>query len=301
MFESRGICSRWAFNRKSCRRILRGTKQMSALSNMTRGRGLVITILTCNLTSTPQGLDIAKDALITFCFARVSCDIQIRQLINDIKCGSALGDCVPLSSATVINIKTLLKATSYFSPSLHYVWIFTSRIFLNKKNWVDYWVYHCLNLKLRLRQYPSNLLPLSYHKYYKGTNDKDIRNEFTILYVRDLILLNRWYTIFAISKPITRLSLLPILLSWSSMRRTRWPPKSPSLYADVVGSPREDSHTKIKGILVGKLKLNPWGRPMWVWLKLKLSLKGDFCEVSVTAFFANFFMYSPKKYLNEYI
>ena len=99
---------------------------------MTRGRGLVITILTCNLTSTPQGLDIAKDALITFCFTRVSCDIQIRQLINDIKCGSALGDCVPLSSATVINIKTLLKATSYFSPPLHYVWIFTSRIFLKK-------------------------------------------------------------------------------------------------------------------------------------------------------------------------
>ena len=49
---------------------------------MTRGKGLVITILTCNLTSTPQGLDIAKDAFITFCFTRVSCDIQIRQLIN---------------------------------------------------------------------------------------------------------------------------------------------------------------------------------------------------------------------------
>ena len=24
---------------------------------------------------------------------------------------------------------------------------------------------------------------------------------------------------------------------------------------------------------------------MWVWLKLKLTPKGDFCEVSVTAFF----------------
>ena len=106
MFESRGICSRWAFNRKSCRRILRGTKQMSALSNMTRGRGLVITILTCNLTSTPQGLDTAEDALITFCFTRVSCDIQIRQLINDIKCASASADCVTLChSATVINIR----------------------------------------------------------------------------------------------------------------------------------------------------------------------------------------------------
>ena len=79
---------------------------MSALSNMTKGKGLVITILTCNLTSTPQGLDIAKDAFITFCFTRVSCDIQIRQLINDIKCASASADCVTLChSATVINIR----------------------------------------------------------------------------------------------------------------------------------------------------------------------------------------------------
>ena len=90
-------------------------------------------ILTCNLTSTPQGLDIARDVLITFWFTRVSFDIQVRQLINDIKCASASGDCVPLSSATVINVRILLKTTSYFSPSPHYVWIFTSRIFLNEK------------------------------------------------------------------------------------------------------------------------------------------------------------------------
>ena len=81
-----------------------------------------------------KGLDIAKDALITFCFTRVSCDIQIRQLINDIKYAYALAGCVLLSrSATVINIRILLKATFYFSPSRHYVWIFTSRIFVNKK------------------------------------------------------------------------------------------------------------------------------------------------------------------------
>ena len=58
---------------------------------------------------------------------------------------------------------------------------------------------------------------------------------------------------------------------------------------------------KNEWMLIGKLKLNPWGRPMWVCLKLKLTLKGDFCEISVTAFFANFFMYSPKWYLNEHI
>ena len=91
---------------ENCRWILHGTKQLSCLSNMTRGNGLVITILTCNLTWTPQGLGIVKDALITFCFTRVSCDIQIRQLINDIKCASASADCVTLChSATVINIR----------------------------------------------------------------------------------------------------------------------------------------------------------------------------------------------------
>ena len=37
------------------------------------------------------------------------------------------------------------------------------------------------------------------------------------------------------------------------------------------------------------------------WLKLKLTLKERFCDVSVTAFFANFFMHSPKRYLNEHI
>ena len=54
-----------------------------------------------------------------------------------------------------------------------------------------------------------------------------------------------------------------------------------------VGNPREDSHIKVKGLLVGKLisyYLNPQGRPMWVWLKLQLTPKGDFSEVSVAAF-----------------
>ena len=31
----------------------------------------------------------------------------------------------------------------------------------------------------------------------------------------------------------------------------------PRLYADVVGNPRDDSHIKVKGMLFGKLKLNP--------------------------------------------
>ena len=155
---------------------------------------------------------------------------------------------------------------------------------------MDYWVYHCLKLKLRLRQYLSLLLSLSYHKHYKGTSDKDIRNDFTILYVRDPILLNRWYTMFAISKPITRLSLLLIFLFGPLCEEQGGRQNRPSSYADVVGKYREDFHIKVKKMFVGKLALtsNPWGRPKWVWLKLKLTLKGDFCEVSVTAFFANF-------------
>ena len=40
---------------------------------------------------------------------------------------------------------------------------------------------------------------------------------------------------------------------------------------------------------------------MWVWLKLKLTPKGDFCVVSVKAFFVNFFMHSTKRYLNGQI
>ena len=37
---------------------------------------------------------------------------------------------------------------------------------------------------------------------------------------------------------------------------------------------------------------------MWVWLEFQLVPKGDFGVVSVTACFVNFFMHSPKEYLN---
>ena len=55
------------------------------------------------------------------------------------------------------------------------------------------------------------------------------------------------------------------------------------------------------GMLVGKFKLNPEGRPVWVWLKLKLTPKGDFCVVSVRTSFVNFSTYSIKRYLNGQI
>ena len=59
---------------------------------------------------------------------------SVSSYVAGIKCASALADFVTLShSATVTNIRILLKATSYFSLSLHYVWIFTSCIFLNEK------------------------------------------------------------------------------------------------------------------------------------------------------------------------
>ena len=37
---------------------------------------------------------------------------------------------------------------------------------------------------------------------------------------------------------------------------------------------------------------------MWVWLKLELTPMGDFCVVSVRAFFVNFFIQITKQYLN---
>ena len=40
---------------------------------------------------------------------------------------------------------------------------------------------------------------------------------------------------------------------------------------------------------------------MWVWFKLKLTPKGDFCVVSVRAFFVNFFMHRTEQYLNGQI
>ena len=62
----------------------------------------------------------------------------------------------------------------------------------------------------------------------KGTSDKDIRNDFTILYVG-----------------------YPFLGHRRQERGGRQ--NRPSLYADVVGNTREDSHIKVKGMLVGKL------------------------------------------------
>ena len=44
---------------------------------------------------------------------------------------------------------------------------------------------------------------------------------------------------------------------------------------------------KVMGMLVGKLKLNLYGRPVWMWLKLKLTPTGDFLVVSVREFFVD--------------
>ena len=47
------------------------------------------------------------------------------------------------------------------------------------------------------------------------------------------------------------------------------------------------------GDLVGKLKLNLSGRPMWVWLKLKLTPKGDHTKTDITVFFCKFIYAQP--------
>ena len=45
-----------------------------------------------------------------------------------------------------------------------------------------------------------------------------------------------------------------------------------------------ESLIKVTGLLFGRFKLNTQGRPMWVWLKLNLTPRGDFCVVSVRYF-----------------
>ena len=64
----------------------------------------------------------------------------------------------------------------------------------------------------------------------------------------------------------------------------------------------DDAHIKVTEMHVGKLKLNPQRRPMWVRLKLKLTTpKGDHTKTDVSAFLVNFSMHSPKRYLNGQI
>ena len=60
-----------------------------------------------------------------------------------------------------------------------------------------------------------------------------------------------------------------------------------------VGTGGGVSHIKVTGMLVGKFKLNPQGRPMWVWLKLKLK------EISVSSVSGLFLCtVLAKRYLN---
>ena len=53
-------------------------------------------------------------------------------------------------------------------------------------------------------------------------------------------------------------------------------------------NPSRDAHIKVTGMLVGKFKLLVNLLYMWVWLKLQLTPKGDFCVASVCAFFFKF-------------
>ena len=79
-----------------------------------------------------------------------------------------------------------------------------------------------------------------------------------VIKILEMILRFYTYTIFTISKPITCLSLLLISFLGPLWEERVGRQNRPSLYADVVGNPWEDSNIKMKGMLVGKLKLNPW-------------------------------------------
>ena len=75
----------------------------------------------------------------------------------------------------------------------------------------------------------------------------------------------------------------------------------------VRGRPRRFGHTgklpsKSDEDARRKIQIkSPEGDPMWAWIKFKLTPRGDFCVVSVRAFFVNFFMHSTKRYLDGQI
>ena len=64
------------------------------------------------------------------------------------------------------------------------------------------------------------------------------------------------------------------------------------------GGGEEGLPFKSDGDVHRKIQIKSLRRPMWVWPKLKLTPKGDFCVVNGRAFFVNFFMYSTNRYLN---
>ena len=71
---------------------------------------------------------------------------------------------------------------------LSYVWIFTSRIFLNKKKLSGLLSLSLSELEITITTIPIDPFVVILSQFYKGTSKKDIRNDFTILYVRDPIL-----------------------------------------------------------------------------------------------------------------
>ena len=70
------------------------------------------------------------------------------------------------------------------------------------------------------------------------------------------------------------------------------------LWVPGRGGGEEGLLFKSDGVVHWRIQIKPIRRPMWVWLKFKLTPKGDFCVVNVMAFFVNFFMYSINRYLN---
>ena len=79
---------------------------------------------------------------------------------------------------------------------------------------------------------------------------------------------------------------LGLLLSVKNM----WSHCSARISTYVRASDKQGSHLLLTGMLVGKLKSNPYGRPMWVCRKLKLTPRGDHTKTDITSFFVDFFL-----------
>ena len=124
---------------------------------------------------------------------------------------------------------------------LSYVWIFTSRIFRNKKKLSGRSSLSSSELEIRITTIPIGpfvIILLQIKELVKR--------------ILEMILRFCTYVIPSFKIDGIRSSQSPNQLHvcpWSSMQRARWPPKS----SEFVGNPREDSHVKVKGLLVGKL------------------------------------------------
>ena len=98
------------------------------------------------------------------------------------------------------------------------------------------------------------------------------------------------------------------LLVGCGLKDSKWITEDhqPQKIKDEFGRTARRENAPVRGILYkidgdARREIQIKSLREWVWLMLELTPKRDFCVVSVRAFFVNFLMHSPKRYLNGLI